>query len=457
MKVTLTLGVTLAVCLAIQIGLITNTEAQALRKSTRLERFIPRKAPANEGPAGYFYIEGITKPAELKLTSREGKTGFDNKTNGYSPQGPPFDTLTVDNVVPLRSFNDNRFFFEEVDTIARGLGPTYNGQSCRECHQNVVSGGASQITEQRTGHQDGDDFFEAPGGSLIQSRASNPGIVERVIDDDEIRTFRISTNLLGDGYVECIADSTLIAIADAQPAAMRGAAVNVAVLEGDGTPRIGRFGWKDQHGSLVSFSADAYVNEVGITTPLLPDENTSSGTYVGFGTEYDPVADPESENEDAFAFADFVRSTKAPSRGPITPDVTLGAKKFNQIGCAVCHVSTITTAPAGTVFNGGTFVVPEALGDKRIHPYSDFLLHDIGTGDGIPILPTQELKFTAPLIRTAPLWALRTRNRLMHDGLSFTKMDAIERHGEQAADVVANFNLLSDEEKGQIMAFLDSL
>ena len=83
--------------------------------------------------------------------------------------------------------------------------------------------------------------------------------------------------------------------------------------------------------------------------------------------------------------------------------------------------------------NGGVFTVPPALGNKIIHPYSDFLLHDIGTGDGIPVLP--QFASTANQIRTAPLWALRTRNRLMHEGLSFTKQEAIQRHQGQAADV----------------------
>jgi hypothetical protein len=457
MKSTLIFSVSLAALAGVAACLIVTTEGQAAVKQTRLERFTPRKPPADEGPAGYFYIEGITKPVEINAITVEAKTGFDNKTNGFTPQGPAFDTITEENVVPLRSFNDDRFLFEEVETLDQGLGPTYNAQSCRECHQNVVTGGASQVAEHRTGHRNGNQFFEAPGGSLIQSRATFPDIVEHVSDEDETRTFRISTNLLGDGYVECIADSTLTAIADAQPQHLRGAAVMVAVLEGDGTPRVGRFGWKDQHGSLVSFSADAYLNEVGITSSLLPDENTSSGTFVGFGSGYDPVPDPEPDGEELFGFASFVRSTKAPSRGEITPDVIAGEKAFNRVGCAICHVSTITTAAPGTVLDGGTLVVPDILGNKTIHPYSDFLLHKIGTGDGIPILPTSEFEFTAPLIKTAPLWGLRTRNRLMHDGLSFTKTEAIARHTDQASEVVTKFNALTDEQKAQVMAFLDSL
>ena len=92
-----------------------------------------------------------------------------------------------------------------------------------------------------------------------------------------------------------------------------------------------------------------------------------------------------------------------------------------------------------------------------IHPYSDFLLHDIGTGDGIPILPQPEYAATASQIRTAPLWGLRTRNRLMHDGLSFTRQEAIGRHAGQAAGAVAAYNALTSDQQTQVIAFLDSL
>ncbi len=196
---------------------------------------------------------------------------------------------------------------------------------------------------------------------------------------------------------------------------------------------------------------------MGITSPLFPDENTSQGLFVGYGTIYDPVPEPENDGTDPQAFVNFMRSTKAPPRGPITPDVHSGEQKFNQIGCNVCHVASIVTAAAGTPINGGAFTVPNALGNRTIHPYSDFLLHDIGTGDGIPIQPTPEYAGTATQIRTAPLWGLRTRNRLMHDGLSFTYDDAIQRHGGQAAAARDGFNAFGDFQKAQVFDFLNSL
>jgi CxxC motif-containing protein (DUF1111 family) len=384
----------------------------------------------------------------------EAATGFDNLSNGFDPQGSTFESLTADSAVALRSFNDNRFVFEEVETTADGLGPTYNAQSCRECHQNVVTGGASQVTEQRTGHLSGGSFFESLGGSLIQSRGTHPDAVELVAAEDDIRTFRISTNTLGLGYVEAISNSTLTDIRDAQPVSMRGSTVIVPVLESNGRARLGRFGWKSQHASLESFAADAYLNEMGVTSPLLPLENTVSG---GDPAPYDPVTDPEDDGEDVRAFANFMRSTKAPSRGAITPAVQTGEQVFSKTGCATCHVTSITTAPEGTVVNGGALVVRAALGNKVIHPYSDFLLHDVGTGDGIPIQPTAEYASIANQIRTAPLWALRTRNRLMHDGLSFTREEAILRHAGQAKGVTDAFRALSAADKAALLAFLNSL
>ncbi|PYK28732.1 MAG: hypothetical protein DME59_02010 [Verrucomicrobia bacterium] len=432
----------------------------AVKKSPP-NRFIPRGRAAAEGPAQFFSFSTPDKIAAKgdnpSTRPPPAETGFDDLTNGFFEQGPPFEEINEDNVEPLRSYNDGRFIFEEAETVEEGLGPTYNTQSCSACHQNIVTGAASQIAEHRTGHTFNGQFFESPGGSLIHSRATFPDIVEHVLPVDTVRTFRISTNIMGDGYVECVSDSTLTVIRDALTPDQQGTAPEVAVLEGDGSPGVGRFGWKCQHRSLLSFASDAYLNEMGITNPLFPDENTSQGLFVGYGTAYDPLPEPEDDGTDTQAFVNFMRSTKAPPRGPITPDVHFGEKKFNIIGCNVCHVASITTAAAGTPINGGAFTVPDALGNRVIHPYSDFLLHDIGTGDGIPIQPTPQYAGTATQIRTAPLWGLRTRNRLMHDGLSFTYDDAIQRHDGQAAAARDAFNALGDFQKAQVIDFLNSL
>ena len=233
----------------------------------------------------------------------------------------------------------------------------------------------------------------------------------------------------------------------------------VPVLEAGGHARVGRFGWKSQHASLVSFSADAYLNEMGITSPLLPEENTSSGRFVGYGSAYDPVPDPEDDGVDLIAFADFMRSTKVPPRGADQrrPCAPASASSPRSAAPPATRRHSSPRRPERSI-NGGEFTVPEALGNKIIHPYSDFLLHDIGTGDGVPVLPTPEYAATARQMRTAPLWGLRTRSRLMHDGLTFT-----QGGGDRAAPRAGvggdglRYARLTSAEKTQLLAFLDSL
>ena len=226
------------------------------------------------------------------------------------------------------------------------------------------------------------------------------------------------------------------------------------LLEAPGQTRVARFGWKNQHASLFSFSADAYVNEMGITTSFFPTERTSLGVDVSSFNQ-GPV--PNSTQADLDAFARFMRSSKVPPRdlaAAVTAAAQQGARIFDAIGCDTCHVSTIVTAPSGTMINGGTLTVPDALGNKIIHPFGDFLLHDIGTGDGIVQNGGPD---TANKLRTAPLWGLRMRNRLMHDGNSMTYTDAIQRHKGEAENVTETFQQLSQQQKAALIAFLHSL
>jgi CxxC motif-containing protein (DUF1111 family) len=383
------------------------------------------------------------KASQAASSATEAPTGFDNQSNGHVDQA---------------TFEAARATFNEQEEISEGLGPLYNAQSCGACHRNPVSGGSSQITELRAGHYDGISFYDHPGGSLINDRATDALIQELVMSGNEVRTLRLSSSTLGLGFVEAIADSTLIDIANSQPGStggrINGVAIRVPVAETPNSRRIGRFGWKDQHGSLVSFAADAYLNEMGITSPLQPTENNSNGESIA---DYDTVADPEDDGDDVESFADFMRATKAPPRDiqlAGTPDALVGAQLFQQTGCNICHVTTIVTARAGTVINGGKFRISDALGDKIIHPYGDFLLHDIGTGDGIVQNGGQS---TRNKVRTAPLWGLRTRTRLMHDGVSVSFHDAILRHAGEATFVIDNYRALNSSQKNQVLTFLRSL
>jgi CxxC motif-containing protein (DUF1111 family) len=361
-------------------------------------------------------------------------------------------TLVTNGLVDQATFDADRAVFEEQEGRDEGLGPVYNAQSCAECHQNPVTGGISQVTELRAGHFDGVNFVDHVGGSLINDRAINPAFQERVLGGNEVRTFRTSLNTLGDGFVEAVDSNTLVAISNGQPAGMRGQFIQVPVNEASNAVRGGRFGWKNQHASLVSFSADAYLNEMGITSPLQPNDNTSNGVVVNDG-----VPNPEDDGDDVETFAEFMRATGVPPRDLVlaaTADAQAGSSLFNQVGCATCHVRNITTAPVGTVINQGALTVPAALGNKLIHPFGDFLLHDVGTGDGIVQNGGQS---TRNKVRTAPLWGVRSRNRLMHDGETVNRNEAILRHAGEATSVINNYRSLSTAQKNQLIVFLNSL
>jgi CxxC motif-containing protein (DUF1111 family) len=374
----------------------------------------------------------------------EAPAGFDGQSNG---------------LLNATDFDQARGVFEEIEGLSDGLGPVYNAQGCAECHQSPVTGGVSQITELRAGRFSNGVFTDHAGGSLINDRSIDAAYQETVLAGNNVRTFRTSLNVLGDGFVEAIDSNTLVAISQSQPFSMRGQFIQVPVGEAGGALRGGRFGWKNQHASLVSFSADAYLNEMGITSPLQPRDNSSNGrTALADGRRIDDgVPDPEDDGEDIELFANFMRSTKAPPRDAVlasTGAARAGSDLFDAIGCAVCHVRSITTAPAGTRINGGQFTVPPALGNKVIHPFSDFLLHDVGTGDGIVQNGGQS---TRNKLRTPPLWGVRTRSRLMHDGGSLNFSEAILRHRGEATGVVNAYQALSSTQTNQLLAFLKSL
>jgi CxxC motif-containing protein (DUF1111 family) len=373
----------------------------------------------------------------------EAPAGYDGQTNGLVDQA---------------THDSDASTFAEVEGISRGLGPIYNAVSCADCHQTPTTGAASQVSELRAGHFDSrGNFVGAPGGSLIHDRAIDPSIQPRVPNTENVRTFRMSISTLGDGYVEAISDDALKALAAKQRQSTRGLIagefIEVPVLESPGTTAVGRFGWKDQHASLLSFAADAYLNEMGVTSRLMPEENTSMGRSVA---AFDTVSDPEDLDNDIDAFARFSRATKVPVPDvqlASTPDAQAGSVIFDKIGCGICHVRTLVTAPAGTALQGGTYVVPPALGSKVIHPYSDYLLHNIGSGDGIVQNggPSTALK-----VRTAPLWGLRARDRLMHDGLSLTVGDAILRHRGEAFIVTGVYRALTPRQRQQLETFLNA-
>jgi len=411
-----------------------------------------------ETQSGFAETSARTGGAPSAAAIADAPTGFDVASNGFaeefcarqqemakSPISPYIDASECAFSVAAEEFTG-------PETEADGLGPVFNAAGCGECHLAPALGGGSQIAERRAGFWNGQTFIDHPGGSLIHDRATDLSLVETVIESrTNVFTFRGSQSIFGDGYVEAIGNSTLQQIAADQPAAMRGRMITVPVLEAPGQTRIGRFGWKAQQASLLSFAADAYLNEMGITSPMQPEENSSNGNEV----PDDGVLDDEGVDVELFAL--FMRSLKAPPRYATlasSQDAIAGSALFDRVGCGVCHTRTMVTAEPGTSINGGALLVARALGNKRIHPFGDFLLHDIGTGDGIV---QNGGTATRNRVRTAPLWGLHARTRFMHDFLSHSIEDAIQRHRNQAESSRRAFNALSRAEQRRLLTFLRSL
>src|ERR1700690_1654903 len=225
---------------------------------------------------------------------------------------PPGDTFARDQAV-----------YEENETVADGLGPVYNATSCVVCHQNPNSGAASQITELRVGHNANGNFVNPTilindgqntitGRSIVNDRAIGPQAQETIPATENIRTLRAALNTLGDGFVEAIDDNTLMAIAAEQPGLsggrVHGEVVEAPIFEAPGQTRVGRFGWKDQHSSLLSFIADAYLNEMGLHNGVRPRAVTQVlNSTRGINDQPDELGLADIDH-----FAQFVRGTMVP-------------------------------------------------------------------------------------------------------------------------------------------------
>jgi CxxC motif-containing protein (DUF1111 family) len=320
------------------------------------------------------------------------------------------------------------------------------------------------MTVQRSGESYKGTFQPSPEGGIRHTRgesAHNAAATRQFVGG------RVSLNLLGDGYIEAIDSRHIERNAEEQQHAksgIKGSVVRAPALESNSTSLVmqaGRFGWKSQHSSLMSSCADSLRNELGIRNTLYTDEYPTHLSSDGPTPVDSP--DPKTGKTELGRLVEEIRRTAPPARDSslaASLDSAAGEKLFSEVGCALCHVPTYRTLPAGTRINGGTYRIPKFLGGKIIHPYSDFLLHDLGTGDGIPQSAKPEFldQSTANKFRTPPLWGLRFRaTHLMHDGDTASPEAAIKRHAGEATKVRDRYNQLPPEKKQQVLTFLNSL
>jgi CxxC motif-containing protein (DUF1111 family) len=391
----------------------------------------------------------VERPTKIESTSKALVTGLDFST--------PIAGL---NAAELDRFVEGGTVFAEAEDVDEGLGPVFNDTSCGACHSQAGLGGGSERLETRWGKTSKDRFdpLLGKGGSLQQDF----GIGEVLRPNGTLcGTFRGETQppnadtlarrrttpLFGLGLVDATPDQTFINLANQQSSqnpALAGRTNRVVNPDQGGALTVGKFGWKAQVPTLHVFSGDAYLNEMGITSPQFPLENCPQGDC-SLLNRCNPVPElNDADGEDVTAFTDFMAFLSPPPRGPIDATVTVGQAVFNNIGCNFCHKDTLTSGPSSTA----------ALANQTYHPFSDFLLHDMGVnGDGIG---GQGLAGTREM-RTAPLWGVRAISRLMHDGSATSFAQAIQQHGGQGSTARSQFNALTATQQTQLFAFLNSL
>jgi CxxC motif-containing protein (DUF1111 family) len=373
---------------------------------------------------------------------------------GLDAQAPRLgETLPGISRIQFEEFRLGLDDFLEVETAEEGLGPAFNGTSCGMCHNVPVIGGSGPIGEIRAAGRDheGRPVALFPDGETLFQLFSTPlhGCQVQLPPEAVIIARRVSIPLFGAGLVEAIPDQAILALADPDDRDGDGISGRAAIVRdiATGDTRVGRFGWKSQHATLLVFGADAYRNEMGITNDLFRTE-LGLGVTPELFQRCDPFPDPEDRIDPATRrrgidnFASFMKFLAPVPRAVGDASAAEGERVFSALGCASCHTPMLTTGPS-----------QDPAFDRRPVPlFSDLLLHDIGTGDDIPQAAARPEE-----IRTPALWGLRFRRPLLHDGSAATIEHAIERHGGEAEAVRRRFDGLSGTARGAVLAFLKSL
>jgi CxxC motif-containing protein (DUF1111 family) len=370
-------------------------------------------------------------------------------------QAQTFNATSLNGLTPAQrlAWEHGSRTFSKFHRVEDGLGPVFNAAACVVCH-GVEAGRSGNRRNTHFGFRAGDVFdpLGELGGSLVQLSGIGPvTTVDGTYDfkgeatplEANVTATRETQSLQGLGFVDAVPDGTWRAIADAELAADPAAAGRVHMVWNiaSGSAAVGKFGWKAQVPTLFQFSGDALLNEIGITSPGFRDEVCPRGDCHALA--FNPAPALNDDGAAVAALTDFVTMLAAPPRGAITSLVTAGESTFSAIGCASCHLPTIQTGPSSIA----------ALDRTSFHPYSDFLLHDMGTlGDGIG-----QGQASGREMRTTPLWGIRQANRFLHDGSAVTIEAAILRHEGQGRASRDRFVRLPRQQMDQLLAFIRSL
>jgi CxxC motif-containing protein (DUF1111 family) len=359
-------------------------------------------------------------------------------TRVHATGGGPLPGLTD---AQLSDFKEGFLAFRAPVSQEQGLGPVYNMASCYPCHGHPALGGQTPKTVMRFGRVT-DGVFDplvSEGGSLLQTKAIRSSCAEVIPASANLVVSRNVSSALGAGLIEAIPDQQIIDRATAEQAENAAWAGRAAMVTGvsDGLSHVGRFGWKAQAALLVDVVGQAMVDELGFTNALFPTENAPNGD-LGLLAQCDSVPDPE----DTIGFLDKVtrllRYLGPPTAPRVNEVVMQGEALFDSIGCAFCHYVGYTAVSSISAIDG-----------QRVALYSDLLLHDVGTGDGIVQGDAQGNEF-----RTAPLWLVRGTHPYLHDGRARTVTEAISAHQGQALDARNAYLALASADQHAIQKFL---
>ncbi len=312
-----------------------------------------------------------------------------------------------------------------------GVGPRYNGYRCSDCHRSPEAGGAgsrsSSVFFFGTQHDNGFDPLLEQDGPILKTMAVRGASLNPIPDNANVVSLRTAPTLFGLGLVEAIPDSQILALADENDIDGDGVSGR-AVLTSDG--RVQRFGTQSTAATLRSFVEGDLHDQLGLTAH-------------------------EVSTETMRLLRSFIAYSAPLPRQDLTKEVKKGERNFQRMGCAVCHTTSFTTSSEGfRTADDDTFDV-DALKNREVHPYSDFLLHDMGPAldDGVGLGEANSSEY-----RTRPLWGLKHRHdRQLHDGRARNVHQAILFHGGEALASREAYMMLNSKKRRAVEAFLLSL
>lgn len=334
--------------------------------------------------------------------------------------------------VPLEDFielDQERFLngqaiFDRDHSISEGLGPVFNGDSCRGCHFDPIVGGSGPTGVSAVRFIPDQAESSPLDGSVIRRFKSGHGSPDRFpLNEsgeltDGAAEVRQALPTFGLGILSAISEEAILSNSDPDDVDGDGIRGIARRLE-DGS--LGRYGWRAQISSIEDFVADALAIELGFTIP--ESLNLSTAIY----QDEDGASDPEISSDDFNDLAYFLRMLAPPTPQSLEGDIERGATLFEDLACNACHI-------------------PKIEPDQLRAAYTDLLLHSVQ--------PDGEKQ---RLFRTTPLWALSLTGTYWHDGRADTIANAIELHGGEARESFTAWSALSSEDKRSLLDFLGSL